>query len=376
MNDEIDKNTNSDIEVNQVEDATSSKEKMINKGRKHNTKIILMIILFLGVLLIVSTYAWFSASLNVKIRFISMKVASDRGLFISLDGINYTDEVEINTSSIIYDLKRTYPNHTNQWALGGLWTVSSNGIKTPNDDKFDIYAGLLNKYKTVDRRGERYLKTARSDESKPNVVNQFISFDIFLKNVSGSPKPDNLYLTENTYFDFQDDVEEDIRADMTGIMNSLRLGFVRIGETNLTATPEVVQNLKCNNGCSSYIYEPFSKNHTAKSIEDAKEYGLTIEDGQFYPTYGVYNEGTFLDHKSGYMGGSTPLDTAHFALQETRTDEDLNKPLFKVPNGVVKVRVYIWLEGQDVDSLESHSKGAPIKLSIDLEKDLAGYEGF
>ena len=37
--------------------------------------------------------------------------------------------------------------------------------------------------------------------------------------------------------------------------------------------------------------------------------------------------------------------------------------------------VYLWIEGQDIDALEVHSEGAPIYLNLDLEKDLAGYEG-
>ena len=40
------------------------------------------------------------------------------------------------------------------------------------------------------------------------------------------------------------------------------------------------------------------------------------------------------------------------------------------------MRIYVWLEGQDIDSLETNSEGAPIFLAIDLLKDLAGYMDF
>ena len=52
------------------------------------------------------------------------------GLFISLDGVNFSDTVEISYDSIINDIKTNYPTNTNQWASGGLWPASSNGIKT------------------------------------------------------------------------------------------------------------------------------------------------------------------------------------------------------------------------------------------------------
>ena len=44
-----------------------------------------------------------------------------------------------------------------------------------------------------------------------------------------------------------------------------------------------------------------------------------------------------------------------------------------MPNAVTKARVYIWLEGQDLDSLESYSKGTDLDVIINFVKDLAGY---
>ena len=95
------------------------KFKLPNFSRK--TKIIFIIAFFAGVSFIFATYGWFSASLNVKIKFFNVKVSTDMGLFISLDGINFSDTVEISRESIISNLKNTYPNNTNQWAANGLW---------------------------------------------------------------------------------------------------------------------------------------------------------------------------------------------------------------------------------------------------------------
>ena len=74
---------------------------------------------------------------------------------------------------------------------------------------------------------------------------------------------------------------------------------------------------------------------------------------------------------NGQAGSGIPLDTEHFALQQTITNFD--NPLFSLPNGVTKFRVYVWLEGQDLDSLETVSKGATIRITINFYKDLAGY---
>lgn len=358
-----------------------NKKKNINRKldiikSKIKSNILIIIIFCTATLLIISTYAWFSASLNVKVKFFDLVVSSDNGLFISLDGIDYSDSVEISLNSVINELKATYPNHTNRWAIGGLWPVSSNGIKNANQDKFSTYIGEVNKYKTKDKskNGKKFLNATLSIEDEPTPFSSYIAFDIFLKNVSGSPKPDNLYLDEGTYIDYADDIDEEVKDTMNGIMNSMRFGFVKISSVPHNTDVRTVQNLKCNNQCEMFIYEPNEKSHSEESIKNAKELGITIVDGEYTPTYGIINEGRFLEHTNGHEGTGIPLDTEHFALQKTIKYSDFDWPVFSIPNGVTKLRAYVWIEGQDIDSLETYSKGAAIYLSINFVKDLAGYE--
>ena len=37
------------------------------------------------------------------------------------------------------------------------------------------------------------------------------------------------------------------------------------------------------------------------------------------------------------------------------------------------MRVYVWIEGQDIDSLETDSEGAEVSISINFIKDTYGY---
>ena len=69
-------------------------------------------------------------------------------------------------------------------------------------------------------------------------------------------------------------------------------------------------------------------------------------------------------------------ETEHFALQETIVEKDFEKPIFTIPNGIIKCRVYIWLEGQDIDSLESDSEGTNVDISINFIKDTYGWDAF
>ncbi len=339
-------------------------------------KLLILVVFLLGVALSFATYAWFSASLNVKVKFFDVKVSTETGLFISLDGINFSDSIEISRESITSDLRNLYPNHTNQWASSGLWSVSSNGIPNSNSDKFAMYNGTLAKYTDKARKGIRYVNTTLIEENESSEWNQYIAFDIFLKNVSGSPKKDNLYIGRSTYIDFDDTADEETREKMQDIFNTMRMGIVKIGETSSKSDVNTIQNLQCNGECVSLIYEPNSTKHNQESIDAAAELGITLTDNTFVPTYGVVAEGDHLDHKSGFINSGVALDTEHFALQHTIFESNFSDPIFQIPNGITKARVYVWIEGQDVDALEVHSEGAPVALNLDLEKDLAGYEEY
>ncbi len=341
-----------------------------------NKRALLIITFFTAVLLIFSSYAWFSTSLDVRVDFFNLSVSSDTGLFISLDGIDFGESIEVSVDSIIVDLKRTYPNHTNQWAAGGLWPVSSNGIRDTNSNKFDIYIGEIIKNKGRDQTGKKYLNTILTNETNSNSSNVFMAFDVFLKNVSGSPNSDNLYFDEGTYVDYDYEKFEDYDEEyineiihvMSGIMNSMRIGIVKMGSVPSTSTINTIQNIPCNNRCEMAIYEPNSLLHSPFSIEAAEQYGITLVDNTYVPTYGIIKNGKKIDHLSGHV---VELNHEHFRLQQTTTDFD--NPIFQIPNGITKCRIYVWIEGQDVDSLETHSKGASIAIAINLTKDLAGY---
>ena len=352
-----------------------------NKHKKRRRKIIFFLAFLTSIFLIVATYAWLSTTLNVKIRFVKMGVASNSGLFISLDGLDFSEEVVVSMDSIITDLKATYPNHTNQWAAMGLWPVSSNGIINTNSDKFNFYAGSL--LRTTARypngKVKRLLNTEALLENDVNSRSYFIGFDIFLKNATGSPKNDNLYFGKTTEVVYDEEVVDDVKHDqlMTGLLNSLRIGLVKIGDyVPHTASATMAQSLMCDNRCQMVIYEPYSTVHTEASIRSAETYGITLVDGEYTPTYGIIGEGIHLEHTNGHAGTGYLLDTSYFSLQNTIKDDHVQNeiPIFELPNGITKYRVYIWLEGQDMDSLETFSRGASLAVNIDFFKDTAGYE--
>lgn len=335
--------------------------------RKINIKLTFILLFLFGILLIFSTYAWFSTNLNVKIKTFNMVVTKNSGLTISFDAINFDQTIEISSNMLVNELKSTYPNNLSQWATNGLIPVSSVGITNPNSYFFDMYyssGGVLYSNRNRDRG---YIRTTLTEENQIREFNRYIAFDLFFRNETGSPIADNLYFDPSTVFTFNQDASE----EMKGLLNSIRVGIVKVGSLPLDANPTDIQNLKCNNDCRSVIYEPFSENHETLSIERSRKYGINLRNGEDFPTHACIKAGGPI-YMGSTVSGSPELNTEYFRLQSTMKERDLDIPLFQIPDGITKARVYLWIEGQDIDSLETDSDGADLSITLGFVKDNAG----
>ena len=187
--------------------------------------------------------------------------------------------------TLIDELKNTYPNNTSQWS-DALVPVSSNGITNHNSPNFNIFTSSGIRY--PDKTNENgYVTTFMAFEEDRNPYNSYIAFDVFFKNDSGSPVSDNLYFDYGTEVTMEDQSDE----EMVGLLNSTRVGIVKIGSTSKDAPIDTIQNLSCNNNCYSIIYEPNSTSHTDLSIERATKYGLNLVNGRYYETYAFKKAG-------------------------------------------------------------------------------------
>lgn len=336
-----------------------------NERESKNFNILILIAFIAGLLLIAATYAWFSSALNTKVKIVNLVVSNDNGLSISFDGINFGQTIEISKETLIDNLKAVYPNNTNQWPVLGLKPVSTSGIQSPNDDKFNIFktSGIMyrDRAKTMG-----YLSTEKVVEDDTGVRNYFVAFDIFLRNKTGSPVSDNLYLDQGTGIK----IESGHTEEMEGLVNSTRIGFLKIGSVPLDSSVAQRQNIGCNGRCEAIIYEPFNTNHTNLSIDRLKRYNVNLFNGQYFPTYAMTNVVEKVDIKDIVNNPNNP----NFKLQENRID--FNRPIFQIPDGITKVRVYVWVEGQDVDSFETYSTGSDISITINFIKDTAGFDAF
>ncbi len=344
------------------------------KREKRNNVLTAFVIFFFAVLLIFSTYAWLSTALNVHINTFKMQVSKNSGLTISLDGINFGSYVEISADTLIHELEGVYPSNTNQWAGSGLIPVSTMGARNNNTPRFDIYISGGVRYRSRNKTNG-FVTVELYDEKEASEYNRYIAFDIFLKNDSGSPISDNLYMDETSFIELDPEPEdgEEVGEEMDGLVNSLRVGFLKMGTVPKKSPANIVQGITCNNDCKTIIYEPNSTKHSALSIERAANFGVDLVDGEPYPTFAWKDGSGQTVYIKNTISGSPLLDPKYFALQNTIKESDFTSPLFKIPDGITKVRVYLWVEGQDIDSLETNSTGAELIVSIDLSKDNSGY---
>ena len=366
----VNKNNSSKKVVSKTKSTKTTKSNA-KKDKSYIVKHTKVLLVLFALLSLAATYAWFSTNLNVKIRTFNMIITRTTDLTISFDGINFDRSIELNKEAII-DVVDVYPNSLGQWTKLGFTPVSSPGILDHNSPQFEIFQsnGVLYTRKDKDKTNG-FLYTQKSVEERPNEYNYYVAFDVFIKNESNSPVADNLYIDGTTAIIPEEGIEE----EMEGLINSFRIGFVKVGSVGLDATVDQIQNIQCNNDCYSQIYEPNFKEHTNLSIERAKKHHINLKDGFEFPTYAYIKAGGPVYVKES-VSGSANIDPEYFQLQETFTDEDLDTPLFTIPNGITKVRVYVWIEGQDIDSLESNSNGTEVDINIDFVKDLEGYEAF
>ncbi|MBQ4571637.1 MAG: hypothetical protein IJO27_01065 [Bacilli bacterium] len=370
----INKKVKKGTRINKVEEVkTSRKLPFVEKilSRKRNIFITIFLIFVFAVLLIVSSYAWFSTTLNVKIKTFNMVVTRNDGLSISHDAVTYGNYIEISRDLLYDNLAKTYPGHRTIWNQNGLIPVSTNGNSSRNSYFFDVYTTTGIFYKDFAKRTDGHVTTKLYNQSSPKKYSYFLSFDIFFFNDTGSPVADNLYFDSGTGFVINEELDE----QMQGLVNSLRIGIIKVGSLPATATPSEVQNIQCNNDCEAIIFEPFRTQHENMAIENAAKYGIRVVDGEEFPTYANVNAVVKKPIKD-IISGSDNLDTENFKLQHTITEDDFAEPLFTVPDGYTKARIYVWIEGQDIDSLETMSSGTNVDLSVNFVKDTLGYDSF
>ena len=327
----------------------TNKKKRISKAEKKKRKLVLIIFLFIITLLMLTsaTFAWFSANKNGLIESIDINVATVDGLQISPDAIDWSNEV---SKDQLENAIQTYQGAFNQFP-DTLHGISTDG--TVVNGRMNMFFG------TTDQTSNGNYTITAVQETEINCVgdeecegHHYIAFDVFLLT---STKVD-LVVTTNSSVVNRDSYD-------TGGQNSARIAFVNEGTVDGTSNPLVAQGLL--QGSSSVIWEPNYDVHTKGGVEQARRfYSInTATSGSPRLPYSGINQAFNTPVLLSETKNSRYFTPMHPDIATTMVFSE-NQDLMSIPAGITKMRIYMWLEGEDVDFENNASNG---KLTFNLE---------
>ena len=393
------------------------KKKKYNEKQSKKIRNLVVICVLCGVVLAASTYAWFIGMKTVNVSSFDIKIATTEGLYLSMDGKSWTYELDVDNAP-------QYANNANQLEDVELVPMSTIGEMDTASSRMKLYEkGSL----TATPGGYRLL--ASQVDNNVNQVqdgteylegNGYVAFDLFIKNLSGEAyyvdnnplNEEAIYLTTNSAVTIGEAGEQN-----TGIENSIRVAFAQLGRVSADVTDQArITGITCaNNGqttdadyitgiCrTAQVWEPNDTAHVQNAInwyekacnirnsggtdvEANASYNLltpctTVEDGTAYQSYVVGKEINVGSNVNVYDGArfntyTKSIEDGYLVDLDTFTDteKDLTgtaRPAFMTlaPNSITKVRVYVYLEGQDVDNYDFAQLGKQITVNFGFTKE-------
>ena len=264
------------------------------------------------------TYAWFTTGNTASVTNLDVNVATANGIQISLDASSWRSTISATDLKNAISNANAYANRVIQYPEGEIAPVSSAGNIV--NGKMEMFYGEYNKDGTL-------MSDAVADKNGTTDGN-YIAFDLFFK--STSEQPLTFKLGDDASFVKCIDVTTG-EALNVGTDTAVRVAFLNLGSA---ATPEAARALTVESG-KALIWEPNSAKHANSEAASGK-----------------------LDYK----GFKAEFDAvAEDALSDDQvasvTTFDESKEIVTLANGITKIRVYIWLEGQDVDCINPISFG-------------------
>ena len=322
----------------------------------------LILLLFLSIIMFgVSTYAWFTANRMVTINTLNVHVEASNGLQIST---NASDWKSVITNADI--TTNAYSTHMNM-VPANVTAVSTNGDVNTSTGKLKMYKSVIGNDATT---GKYNITTELDTEAKGSTGN-FIAFDIFLRVDSNQ----TIYLTTGS------NVVTKANTDDKGLKNSARVAFVKLGHGNSTDIVDNLVDLDNEIASKAIIWEPNTDTHSPLVVSQvAGEYGVILGNRE-EDTENNITPDTYTNYYGVKREISTAVDLIDLVNGTDTTNAELVTPnirtvasnttyqqVFNLTTGVTKFRVYMWIEGQDIDC-ENNATGSDISFNVQLSTE-------
>ena len=143
--------------------------------RKRKLLLLLFALIFTGIMVSTSTYAWFTANQTVTLGEIMVNVEAQNGIQLSADGTNWKSIVQTDDLKSVH--ATTYTTSVNQ-IPDTLEPVSTVG-NIDADGKMEMYYGVVGSNDDGD-----YILTATKDTEVEGTTGKFIAIDLFSREKS------------------------------------------------------------------------------------------------------------------------------------------------------------------------------------------------
>lgn len=320
------------------------KKKSKKQQRKNRIFYLLILLLMTTVSLSFTSYAWFTTNRLARVDLLNVNVRAQGGIEISTDGTSWKNTINVLD---IEQARETYPTSINQIPKT-LEPVST--VKSLENGKLKMFYGTVE----GNINGNYILSASRSIETESfdeESTGKFITFDLFLKTSTAT----DLYLTKESNITYNGETS-------VGIENAVRIAFIEEGNVPNGTNVATIQQLTTNEPNNIYIWEPNYNSHTANGIANAKNtYNITTSENGIQLNYdGITSE---ISKNLGITPNNANSITYPAYFQRVAVDYYTekeftnNKKIFSIKSGITKYRIYMWIEGQDVDCENNASVG-------------------
>ncbi|MBR4868619.1 MAG: hypothetical protein IKU10_05630 [Clostridia bacterium] len=259
------------------------------------------------------TYAWFTTGNSATVSNLDVNVVAADGIQVSVDAAAWKSTITAADLSNITEIEKTYANVANQFPTDAVYPVSTAGTVNANG-RLEMFKGTL----TND-----VLTAVACGTEKVDGTGDYIAFDLFFK--LDQDKNITLNSTKST-------VTAVAGGTDSHAQYASRVAFINEG---VATTAAAARDLK--GGTSAVIWEP----NASKRAQAALDQGFT--DGRLgYKGVGIEDTVSIEDGEKTAM---------------TTYDVDSADMKLSLKAGYNKVRIYIWMEGEDVDCLNGTSGG-------------------
>ena len=312
---------------------------MKNTLRRRTFVSAIAMLIVSAIVLTSSTFAWFSMARQVGVKEMELTVTSPEGVQISANTANWTTQISIddlNPAEGATGRFQADKDHTNYFPK--LLRPSSSRMNTVQSLPV-FFEGSVSE--------DGILTTVQ----KTDATGGYIAFDVYLK-VS---EPQTIYWDDTKVTMVENGNEE--------VLYSTRVALIPCGTSEDPAVAKKI--ITCPQG-SAQMYEPAGYKHLAELISAKKATDDTYVETKYInvaiPATEKLNVANtdYVTSDNKYAFGSNAGVKAN--------EKDKSEMKFSVTKGITRVRAYLWIEGNDIDCLQSVG-GAQLKFALNFSLD-------